>query len=129
MENDEQALLHGFMEEGGDYELGDVSEEEEDEEDVHLPAENQDAGTQEGDLDQSGVDAEEALPRAHTEQFSTPVTESFAVSQQLNAGSTEPLVFPEFREVSGGVRVGLKYRTPGYGPSPYRRQGQSQPLQ
>ena len=83
MENDEQALLHGFMEEGGDYELGDVSEEEEDEEDVHLPAENQDAGTQEGDLDQSGVDAEEALPRAHTEQFSTPVTESFAVSQQL----------------------------------------------
>ena len=87
MENDEQALLHEFMEEGGDYELGDVSEEEEDEEDVHLPAENQDAGTQEGDLDQSGVDAEEALPRTHTEQFSTPVapvTESFAVSQQLH---------------------------------------------
>ena len=88
MENDEQALLHGFMEEGGDYELGDVSEEEEDEEDVHLPAENQDAGTQEGDLDQSGVDAEEALPRAHTEQFSTPVTESFAVSSERPANLT-----------------------------------------
>ena len=101
MENDEQALLHGFMEEGGDYELGDVSEEEEDEEDVHLPAENQDAGTQEGDLDQSGVDAEEALPRAHTKQFSTPVTESFAVSQQLTASyhyqdTLTPLRFSRF---------------------------------
>ena len=82
MENDEQALLHGFMEEGGDYELGDVSEEEEDEEDVHLPAENQDAGTQEGDLDQSGVDAEEALPRAHTKHFSTLAISSILSMRQ-----------------------------------------------
>ena len=71
MENDEQDLFRGLMD-GGDYELENLSEEEEEEEDLHLPAEDQDAGAQEGD-DQFGADAEEAPLRAQvsTSQFAT----------------------------------------------------------
>ena len=75
MENDEQDLLRGLMD--GGEELENLSEEEEEEEDLHLPAEDQDAGAQEGD-DQFGADAEEAPLRA---QFATPTT---GVSPALN---------------------------------------------
>ena len=83
MEN-EQDLLSGFVEDGIEYELGDLSEEEEEEEDLYLPDEDQDAGTQEGN-DERGADAEGALYRAQvTEtQFTTPVGESPALIQEL----------------------------------------------
>ena len=70
MEN-EQGLLSGLVSE---YDLGDLSEEEEEGEDLHRTDEDQDAGTQEGD-DQFGADAEEALLRAQvtTSQFTTPL--------------------------------------------------------
>ena len=70
MEN-EQGLLSGLVSE---YDLGDLSEEEEEGEDLHRTDEDQDAGTQEGD-DRFGADAEEALLRAQvtTSQFATPV--------------------------------------------------------
>ena len=69
MEN-EQGLLSGLVSE---YDLGDLSEEEEEGEDLHRTDEDQDAGTQEGD-DQFGADAEEALLRAQvtTSHFTTP---------------------------------------------------------
>ena len=70
MEN-EQGLLSGLVSE---YDLGDLSEEEEEGEDLHRTDEDQDAGTQEGD-DQFGADAEEALLRAQvtTSHFTTPL--------------------------------------------------------
>ena len=85
MENEQQDLLSGLVDDGSsEYELGDLSEEEEEEEDLHLPDEDQDAGTQEGD-DQFGADAEAALLRAQvtTTQFNTPVGESPALIQEL----------------------------------------------
>ena len=84
MENEQQQdLLSGLVDDGGEYELGDLSEEEEEEEDLHLPDEDQDAGTQEGD-DQFGADAEEALLRAQvtTSQFATPVGTSPALTSK-----------------------------------------------
>ena len=72
---DEQDPLSGLVnDDGSEYELDDVSEEEEEGEDLHHTDEDQDAGTQEGD-DQFGADAEEALLRAqvNTTHFATPV--------------------------------------------------------
>ena len=71
---DEQDPLSGLVNDGSEYELDDVSEEEEEGEDLHHTDEDQDAGTQEGD-DQFGADAEEALLRAqvNTSHFTTPV--------------------------------------------------------
>ena len=85
MENEQQDLLSGLVDDGSEYELGDLSEEEEEEEDLHLPAEDQDAGAQEGD-DQFGADAEEAPLRAQvsTSQFTTPISASPAQNGPQN---------------------------------------------
>ena len=86
---DEQDPLSGLVnDDGSEYELDDVSEEEEEGEDLHHTDEDQDAGTQEGD-DQFGADAEEALLRAqvNTTHFATPVGMSPA-QNELGYGLT-----------------------------------------
>ena len=90
MEN-EQDPLSGLVNDGSEYELGDLSEEEEEGEDLHRTDEDQDAGTQEGD-DQFGADAEEALLRAqvNTSHFTTPVGMSPAQNELDNPSCQDP---------------------------------------
>ena len=87
MEN-EQGLLSGLVSE---YDLGDLSEEEEEGEDLHRTDEDQDAGTQEGD-DQFGADAEEALLRAQvtTSQFTTPLGRTPAQNELVPSPKENP---------------------------------------
>ena len=101
MEN-EQGLLSGLVSE---YDLGDLSEEEEEGEDLHRTDEDQDAGTQEGD-DQFGADAEEALLRAQvtTSHFTTPLGRTPA-QNELGYGCVRAPSATSIRS----TRIGLEF--------------------
>ena len=103
---DEQDPLSGLViDDGSEYELDDVSEEEEEGEDLHHTDEDQDAGTQEGD-DQFGADAEEALLRAqvNTSHFTTPVGMSPA-QNELGYGCVRAPSATSIRS----TRIGLEF--------------------
>ena len=110
MEN-EQDPLSGLVNDGSEYELGDLSEEEEEGEDLHRTDEDQDAGTQEGD-DQFGADAEEALLRAqvNTSHFTTPVGMSPAQNElRRRRAPIDPPQLPPIvhRNFPPGLVVGI----------------------